>query len=41
MPQKGGKSGSYADWSRDKLQKRAADIGIEGRSGASILWRAH
>jgi hypothetical protein len=29
---KGGKSGSYSDWSKDKLQKRAAEIGIEGRS---------
>jgi hypothetical protein len=29
---KGGKSGSYEDWSKDDLQKRAAEIGIEGRS---------
>jgi hypothetical protein len=29
---KGGKSGSYDDWSKDDLQKRAAEIGIEGRS---------
>ena len=29
---KGGKSGSYEDWSKDDLEKRAAEIGIEGRS---------
>jgi hypothetical protein len=29
---KGGKAGSYDDWSKDDLQKRAAEIGIEGRS---------
>jgi len=29
---KGGKSGSYDDWSKDDLQKRAREIGIEGRS---------
>jgi hypothetical protein len=29
---KGGKSGSYEDWSKQDLQKRAAEIGIEGRS---------
>jgi hypothetical protein len=29
---KGGKSGSYEDWSTDDLRKRAAEIGIEGRS---------
>jgi hypothetical protein len=29
---KGGKSGSYEDWSKDDLQKRAGEIGIEGRS---------
>lgn len=29
---KGGKAGSYDDWSKDKLQKRAGEIGIEGRS---------
>jgi hypothetical protein len=29
---RGGKSGSYEDWSKQDLQKRAADIGIEGRS---------
>lgn len=29
---KGGRSGSYADWSKDDLVKRAAQIGIEGRS---------
>jgi hypothetical protein len=32
---KGGKSGSYEDWSKDDLVKRAAEIGIEGRSKMS------
>ena len=30
--EKGGKSGSYEDWSRDDLEQRAKEIGIEGRS---------
>ncbi|MCC2592039.1 Rho termination factor N-terminal domain-containing protein [Tessaracoccus sp. OS52] len=29
---KGGESGSYEDWKVDDLRKRAAEIGIEGRS---------
>jgi Rho termination factor, N-terminal domain len=29
---RGGKAGSYEDWSKQDLQKRAAEIGIEGRS---------
>jgi hypothetical protein len=29
---KGGKSGSYEDWSKDDLEKRAKEIGIEGRT---------
>jgi hypothetical protein len=29
---KGGKSGSYEDWTKDKLQKKAREVGIEGRS---------
>jgi hypothetical protein len=29
---KGGRSGSYDDWSRDDLMKRAKEIGIKGRS---------
>ncbi len=29
---RGGKSGSYEDWSKRDLQKRARDIGIESRS---------
>ena len=29
---KGGKSGSYEDWSKDDLEQRAKEIGIEGRS---------
>ena len=29
---RGGKSGSYEDWSKQELQKRAKEIGIEGRS---------
>ncbi len=32
---KSGKSGSYDDWSKEDLQKRAAEIGIEGRSKMS------
>jgi Rho termination factor, N-terminal domain len=32
---KGGKSGSYDDWTKQDLQKRAAEIGIEGRSKMS------
>ncbi len=29
---KGGESGSYEDWTVDDLRKRAAEIGIDGRS---------
>ena len=29
---RGGKSGSYEDWTVDELHDRAAEIGIEGRS---------
>ena len=29
---KGGESGSYEDWTVDDLRKRAAEIGVEGRS---------
>ena len=29
---RGGKSGSYDDWSKDDLQKKAREVGIEGRS---------
>jgi hypothetical protein len=29
---KGGKSGSYDDWSKSDLMDRAGEIGIEGRS---------
>jgi hypothetical protein len=32
---RGGKSGSYDDWSKDDLEKRAGEIGIEGRSKMS------
>jgi Rho termination factor, N-terminal domain len=32
---RGGRSGSYEDWSKQDLQKRAREIGIEGRSGMS------
>ena len=30
--ERGGESGSYEDWTVDELRKRAAEIGIEGRS---------
>ena len=30
--EKGGESGSYDDWTVTELRKRAAEIGIEGRS---------
>jgi hypothetical protein len=30
--QKGGKSAQYEDWSKQDLQERAKEIGIEGRS---------
>ncbi|MBD0355447.1 MAG: Rho termination factor N-terminal domain-containing protein, partial [Rubrobacteraceae bacterium] len=29
---RGGKSGSYEQWSKKDLQERAKEIGIEGRS---------
>jgi hypothetical protein len=29
---KGGKAGTYDDWSKDQLMKKAADVGIKGRS---------
>ncbi len=29
---KGGKAGSYEDWSKDDLVERAREIGIDGRS---------
>ena len=32
---KGGQSGSYEDWTKDELERRAAEIGIEGRSKMS------
>jgi hypothetical protein len=32
---KGGRSGSYDDWSKTDLEKRAREIGIEGRSSMS------
>ena len=31
--EKGGRSESYEDWNKDELEERAAEIGIEGRSG--------
>jgi hypothetical protein len=33
--QKGGKSGSYEDWSKHELYERAAQVGIGGRSSMS------
>jgi hypothetical protein len=32
---KGGASGSYDDWTKDELEQRAREIGIEGRSSMS------
>ena len=32
VSQKGGESGSYDDWSKEDLEDRAREIGIEGRS---------
>ncbi len=32
---KGGKAGKYEDWSKDDLEKKAKDVGIEGRSKMS------
>ncbi|WP_147919286.1 Rho termination factor N-terminal domain-containing protein [Ruania zhangjianzhongii] len=29
---KGGKAGAYDDWTVDQLRKRAAEIGVDGRS---------
>jgi hypothetical protein len=29
---RGGKSGSYEDWSKKDLEERAREVGIEGRS---------
>jgi hypothetical protein len=30
---KGGKAGDYDDWTVERLRKRAADVGVSGRSG--------
>jgi hypothetical protein len=30
---KGGKAPAYEDWNKDDLEKRAGEIGIDGRSG--------
>jgi hypothetical protein len=32
VARKGGKAGSYDDWTKDELVRRAREIGIEGRS---------
>jgi hypothetical protein len=32
---KGGKSGSYADWTLDELKDRAKELGLHGYSGLS------
>ncbi|MCW2759560.1 MAG: Rho termination factor [Nocardioidaceae bacterium] len=32
---KGGESGSYDDWTRDELRKRAAELDVAGRSSMS------
>ena len=35
VSRKGGRSGSYEDWTVDDLQDRAREIGIDGRSDMS------
>jgi hypothetical protein len=35
VSRKGGESGSYEDWTKEDLEDRAAEIGIEGRSEMS------
>ncbi len=32
VARRGGEAGSYDDWTVDELRKRAAELGIEGRS---------
>ncbi|MDQ3993685.1 MAG: Rho termination factor [Actinomycetota bacterium] len=32
---KGGKAGKYEDWSKDDLQRKAKQVGIQGRSKMS------
>jgi activator of HSP90 ATPase len=32
VSRRGGKSGSYDDWTKADLQKKAKDVGIKGRS---------
>jgi hypothetical protein len=32
VSRKGGEHGSYEDWTKEELEQRAAEIGIEGRS---------
>ena len=32
---RGGRSGAYDDWNKDDLEKRAAEIGVDGRSKMS------
>ena len=33
VARRGGKSGTYEDWSRKDLYEKAKEVGIEGRSG--------
>jgi hypothetical protein len=35
VSRKGGEAGSYEDWTKDELEDRAAEVGIEGRSKMS------
>jgi hypothetical protein len=38
---KGGRSGSYEDWTLADLRKRASEVGIEGRSSMSKAQLVH
>lgn len=41
VARKGGKSGDYEEWTVDHLRRRAAEIGIRGRSGMNKAELVH